>query len=172
MSLIDFTLTTAKIEPDLLLSSLESVIPKVKIEQAIRESNAEQTRTRSLPTYIVISLIIAMSFWAKDSIVDVFKNLIVGLNANFIVQQIRLKIPRSSEISEARQRVGPRVLTRLFELIAKPLATIETPGAFLNGLRLMAIDGTVFDVPDTANVCSSFWLSRLKKRNQSRISKS
>ncbi len=38
----------------------------------------------------------------------------------------------------------------LFALVARPLATPNTPGAFLNGLRLMAVDGTVFDVPDTA----------------------
>lgn len=37
----------------------------------------------------------------------------------------------------------------LFALVARPLATLDTPGAFLNGLRLMAVDGTVFDVPDT-----------------------
>jgi hypothetical protein len=40
-------------------------------------------------------------------------------------------------------------MTRLFALIARPLATFQTKGAFLGGLRLMGIDGTVFDVPDT-----------------------
>jgi hypothetical protein len=33
--------------------------------------------------------------------------------------------------------------------VVRPLATPQTPGAFLGGLRLMAVDGTVFDVPDT-----------------------
>ena len=31
----------------------------------------------------------------------------------------------------------------------RPLATEKTPGAFLEGLRIMAVDGTVFDIPDT-----------------------
>lgn len=31
----------------------------------------------------------------------------------------------------------------------RPLATLQTPGAFLGGLRIMAVDRTVFDVPDT-----------------------
>lgn len=31
----------------------------------------------------------------------------------------------------------------------RPCATVQTPGAFLGGLRVMAVDGTVFDVPDT-----------------------
>ena len=34
-------------------------------------------------------------------------------------------------------------------MVAKPLATLLTPGAFLGGLRIMAIDGTVFHVTDT-----------------------
>ena len=40
-------------------------------------------------------------------------------------------------------------MTRLFEKLARPMATVETPSAFLKGLRWMAIDGTVFDLPDT-----------------------
>jgi hypothetical protein len=34
-------------------------------------------------------------------------------------------------------------------MVAKPKATILTPGAFLGGLRIMALDGTVMDVPET-----------------------
>jgi hypothetical protein len=40
-------------------------------------------------------------------------------------------------------------MTRLFEKLARPMAKQETPSAFLKGLRWMAIDGTVFDLPDT-----------------------
>lgn len=40
-------------------------------------------------------------------------------------------------------------MSRLFHLAVRPCATVQTPGAFLGGLRLMALDGTVFDVPDT-----------------------
>ncbi len=40
-------------------------------------------------------------------------------------------------------------MVALFHQVCRPMATPETPGAFLFGLRLMAIDGTVEDVPDT-----------------------
>ena len=46
MGLINFTLTTPKIEPGVLLSCLETGIPEIKIAQAIRESNSEQKRIR------------------------------------------------------------------------------------------------------------------------------
>lgn len=55
----------------------------------------------------------------------------------------------SASITEARQRVGCRVMSQLFERIVRPLATPETPEAFLGGLRVMAVDGTVLDVPDS-----------------------
>ncbi len=40
-------------------------------------------------------------------------------------------------------------MSRLFNSIVRPTATVETPGAFLGGLRVMAVDGTVIDVPDS-----------------------
>jgi Transposase DDE domain len=41
-------------------------------------------------------------------------------------------------------------MCRLFHSVVRPLATLKTPGAFLGGLRIMAIDGSVFDIPDSA----------------------
>lgn len=47
-------------------------------------------------------------------------------------------------------------MSRLFHLLVRPLATAETPGAFLLGLRVMAADGTVLDVPATPEVAKVF----------------
>ena len=54
-------------------------------------------------------------------------------------------------VIDARERLGARPLVALFKRVCnKPLAEPETiPEAFLFGLRLMAIDGTVLDLPDT-----------------------
>ena len=154
-----------------MLSCLETVIPQDKIAQAIEQTQSQQQRKRSLPTHVVVALVVAMSFWASDSIVDVFKNLMAGLSGSWIRQLLRLKTPTSSSITEARQRVGPAVMTRLFELIARPLATVQTKGAFLNGLRLMAIDGTVFDVPDTETNARVFGYPGTRKGTQAAFPK-
>lgn len=90
-----------------------------------------------------------MSLWSRDSIVDVIKNLADGWSNQWIRLGQCWRTPSKSSISEARQRVGPQVMSQLFALVARPLATPDTPGAFLKGLRLMVVDGTVFDVPDT-----------------------
>lgn len=33
--------------------------------------------------------------------------------------------------------------------VVRPLATAQTPGALIGGLRVVAVDGTVLDVPDS-----------------------
>jgi len=40
-------------------------------------------------------------------------------------------------------------MTQLFHQLVKPMGTVETVGAFLNGLRIIAIDGTCLDIPDS-----------------------
>ena len=119
------------------------------IIEAIAETSSQEKRHRLLPTHLIIALVIAFNFWSKDSVVDVLKNLVQGLSVKWIPKGIKWKTPSKSSISEARQRVGCAVMTRLFEKLARPMAKEETPSAFLKGLRWMAIDGTVFDLPDT-----------------------
>ena len=40
-------------------------------------------------------------------------------------------------------------MSQLFHLVARPLGSAQTPGVFLNGLRMMAVDGSTLDLPDT-----------------------
>ena len=56
--------------------------------------------------------------------------------------------PGRSSLCVARVRLGSEPLKLLFDRVVRPLANPQTPGAFYRGMRLMAIDGTVLDVPD------------------------
>ena len=149
MQLREMSLISPEIEPGELLQAIETVIPTDKIDQAIEATHSQEQRKRRLPTHVVVALVIAMHFWSQDSIPDVFKNLVDGFSSQWIRLSQRCQAPSKSAISEARQRVGPQVMSRLFALVARPLATPQTPGAFLGGLRMMSIDGSVLDVPDT-----------------------
>jgi hypothetical protein len=60
-----------------------------------------------------------------------------------------VKMPSKSAIFQARERLGAEPVKVLFERVARPLATSETPGAWLAGRRLVAIDGMCVDVADT-----------------------
>jgi hypothetical protein len=152
----EFTLISPAIESSAVLKAIETAIPSEVIEQAIGKTESQQKRTRKLPSDLVVSLIIAMSLWSLVSMRTVLKNLVSGLSKRWIQLGEYWQVPSSSSISEARQRVGCRVMTQLFEMVARPIATPETPGAFLGGLRIMAVDGTVIDVPDSVKNAKVF----------------
>ncbi len=80
---------------------------------------------------------------------DVLKNLIDGLSEAWVKVGKYWRVPCKSAITQARQRLGARVMSNLFYQLARPMATTQTVGAFLNGLRIVVIDGTCFDVPDS-----------------------
>ncbi|MBD0265518.1 MAG: transposase domain-containing protein [Tolypothrix sp. Co-bin9] len=63
----------------------------------------------------------------------VLKNLVDGLGQAWVRVGKYWRIPCKSSITEARQRVGPGVISRLFHLTAKPLAIyhlIQQPDIF------------------------------------------
>ena len=132
-----------------MFRAIETAIPSDAIEQAIGETNSQQERQRKLPSHLVVSLVIAMSLWSSSSMRTVLKNLVNGLSSSWIQLAEYWQVPCSASISEARQRVGCRVMSQLFRIVVHPLATPQTQGAFLGGLRVMAVDGTVVDVPDS-----------------------
>ena len=152
VQLKDFSLITPTLEAELIFKAIETVISPSVIRQTLSETGSCEKRSRKLPSGLVVCLVIAMNLWSSDAMGDVLKNLVNGLSREWTRLGRYWKVPTSSSISEARQRLGCRAMSGLFQKIVKPLATLQTPGAFLGGLRVMAVDGTVMDVPDsTAN---------------------
>jgi hypothetical protein len=72
-------------------------------------------------------------------------------------------VPASGGITQARQRLGPEPMAELFCQVARPVATMETAGAFLGRWRLMSIDGMAWDVPDTPANAAAFGYPRAGK---------
>ena len=66
------------------------------------------------------------------------------------------ELANKSSISEARYRLGAKVLERLFKRVCRPLATPETQGAFAFEMRMVAIDGTSETMPDTPENAAYF----------------
>ena len=114
VQLKEFTWIQPSLGPRELLQAIESAISVEAIETAIQQSKSEHQRERALPTPLVVALVIALNFCAQDAIVDVLKNLVAGLSQQWIRLAQRWRVPSKSSISEARQRVGPQVMSRLF----------------------------------------------------------
>ena len=61
-----------------------------------------------------------------------------------------------SAITRARIRLGPDPLRQLFARVARPCAEPGTPGAWYRGRRLVSLDGTTIDLPDTPELDERF----------------
>ncbi|MFD1277569.1 IS4 family transposase [Streptomyces kaempferi] len=77
------------------------------------------------------------------------------------------RLPTSSALTRARQRLGDKPFQALFERRCGAQATPATPGAFAFGLRLVAWDGTALDVPDTAENAAAFGFTGRDGTNKS-----
>lgn len=149
MQLKEFSFISPRLESAEVFKAIGMVIPPDVIALTIGKTESVEERKRKLPSQLVVCLVIAMSLWSSDSMTTVLKNLVNGLSRQWTKLGKYWRVPNSASITQARQRVGCRVMSQLFARTVRPLATPETPGAFLGGLRVMAVDGTVLDVPDS-----------------------
>lgn len=137
----------------LALDALGDVIPPTVLAEVITQHGVQEERDRKLPAVATLVLCIAMNLYAHEALPAVFRRLVRGLRWLW-PNPGDLRVSKSA-ISQARYRLGAQPLVSLFRRVCQPLATPDTPGAFLFGLRLMAFDGTMVDLADTpANVAA------------------
>jgi hypothetical protein len=141
----------SKFSQELSLAAIEHIVPRAAIAEALAVEGRLNERERKLNLLITVLLVIMINIYTSDSMADVLEQMAQGLR--YIWPDPDYVLPKASAITYRRYQVGARPMVALFHQVCQPLATPETPGAFLFGLRLMAIDGTTEDVPDTpANV--------------------
>ncbi len=87
---------------------------------AIAETKSQEKRNRILPTYVILALVIAMNLWSADSIIDVFKNLVSGLAAQWIRLGCRWRTPNGSSIEENGTEQVYRLITDLVDIALFP----------------------------------------------------
>lgn len=124
------------------LAGLEKVIAPELVAKVLAKVGAVNGRACKLTHEVMTWVVLAMGLLTNMPIRQVFKH------------SRRLREdedwPCRSSLCEARKRLGVEPLRQLHAEVVRPLATLaDTPEAFYRGLRLMAIDGAIMDVPDT-----------------------
>jgi hypothetical protein len=124
------------------LAGLEHVIRLEEIQQALRATGRVDSRSCQLTYEVVFWVVLAMGLFTDVPLRQVFK----------LSRRLRIgeRSPHRSSLCAARKRLGVAPVRNLFERIVRPLARPGTPGAFAFGLRLVGLDSTVYDLPDSA----------------------
>jgi len=127
---------------------LTRVFPAEIVDQVIADAGRTEQRNRSLPARVMAYFSIGMALHSEGSYEDVFAQLTDGLSWASGWSE-SWSPPSKSAIFQARSRLGFEPVRDLFTRVVRPLAGPETPGSWLAGRRLVAIDGTVLDLADT-----------------------
>jgi len=130
------------------IAILEMVIGPGDIQQVLQDADCLDTKRCRLTREVTFWIVLAMGVFPELCITNVFKYTRRLLSDEWE--------PDRSTLCKARQRLGIAPLRLLFQRVVRLLATPDTPGAFYRGLRLMAIDGTVLDVPASEDNAKAF----------------
>src|SRR3954467_451592 len=120
--------------------ALKRIIPRARVEEVLARTGHDRARCPRLPGWFLVWFVIALGLFCRDCYRQVFRWL----------QPFRPgAIPPRSTFCEARKRLGVAPIRHLAEQVIRLLGRPETPGAFYRGMRTMALDGFVVDLPDT-----------------------
>ena len=149
----------ARLSDYLSASLLAQVYPAPVINALLDQHGCNSQRIRSLPAVSGVYFCMALSLYPEVAYEQVFDVIAQGLSwmqGGRTASDSHITI-RKSSISEMRTKLGYLPLQSLAAQACVPLADPKRhPDAFYHSLRLVAIDGSNFDVPDEAENIKAF----------------
>src|SRR5919201_1061928 len=139
---------------ELSVEALQRAVPPEAIRAVLRERGNPVRRARKLTAEATIWVLIALNVYTHLAVGHVLRKVSQGLR--FIWPDPTYRVPGASAFVYRRYQLGAAPVVALYERLARPIATPQTLGAFRFGLRLMALDGTVEDVPDSPANAAAF----------------
>jgi hypothetical protein len=135
-----FEVDASEVVLDRLAGPHQLIAPQL-VRQALLDTGRRDRSDCRLTHEITLWVVLAMGILTDVPLRSVFK---------------RARRPRKGEPSpprnspcKARRRLGVAPVRYPFSQVVRPLATPQTPGAFCRGSRLLGIDGTACDLPDS-----------------------
>lgn len=144
----------ARLSDFLSASLLARVFPAADIEQILNDHGCNSQRIRRFPAVVGVYYCMALSLYPEAAYEEVFSVVAQGL----AWAQSNVEVPPVSKasISELRSRIGSAPLQALMRQGCRPLAADDVATAFFAGRRLVAIDGSNFEIPDEVGNVEEF----------------
>lgn len=146
---------------------LARVFPASVVDVAVDRCGVREKLNRRLPARLMVYFLLACWLWSDRGYVRVLRELVGGLRWAHGGYQ-GWKLPYDGSISKARVRLGDAVMGELFAGVRGPVGRRGDEGVFYRGLRVCALDGTLFDLERTEEnlacyqVPSGGWFPQLR----------
>ena len=140
------------------MTMLSEVYPNEVIERCVQHSEpwgSKARRVRLSTALALVLFVIALGLWSRRNQCQVWNSLVGKLSDLHPAQPDSSM--SDSGLSGRRQALGSQCLQMVLQERCQLLATpASMPSAFFGRYRLMAIDGTLFNTPDTAANAAAF----------------
>jgi len=136
------------------LGVIAGTFPIEEVRRVLAETGKASERERDLPAHVMVYYAVALALYTTASTREVLRCLLEGLRWLWGAEAVR--VAGKSGISQARTRLGEAPLRRLYERLARPVATCATRGAWYREWRPVSLDGSCLDVADTAENGAAF----------------
>ena len=140
------------------LGVLAKAFPVERIHAVLRETGRASVRQRDLPAHVVVYYVILLALYTGVACREVLRCLLEGVRWLWGPEAVR--VSGKSAISQARRRLGSEPLERLAEQLVGPVAVRgpggTTRGAWYRDWRLVSLDGSTMEVPDTRENAAAF----------------
>jgi hypothetical protein len=145
----------ARLADYLSASLMARVVPPEIVNEVLDAHGRNSQRIRAFPAVAGVYYVMALSLYAEAAYEAVFSVISQGLAwAAGAAQPAGVG---KSAISSLRSRIGAAPLAELVRRCCVPLADAAVhPNAFYRGLRLVAIDGSTFELPDETDNDAAF----------------
>lgn len=163
---VDTESTGRRFTDGISIGVLTRIFHRDLVDEVLTATGRIEQRSRLLPARVVVYFVLALCLFFEDAYEEVMRKLGNGLRFLSIWRD-DWHVPTDGAISQARTRLGEQPLKVLFERVAQPLAVAGTKGAWFHGWRVMAVDGVILDVPDTAKNRDKFGKKRHHKGGES-----
>ena len=130
------------------LGVVAKFFPREKVAAVLEETGRASVRERDLPAHVVVYYVIALALYMRSSYREVLRCLLEGVPW-LLDPSAAVKVAGRSGISQARSRLGPEPLRKLYAAIVAPIAEKRTQGAWYRQWRLISLDGSTLDTADT-----------------------
>jgi hypothetical protein len=151
------------------VGALTRVFPPELVDRVVAAADAREERRRLLPARLVMYFVLALWLFRGRNCGygQVLTKLVDGLYHRPRGRELlaggrldpagwvdagggrRWRPPKISSLSRARGRLGPDPVRLLFEEVAGVVGAPQAPGVWCCGLRVISMDGSTTDVPDT-----------------------
>ncbi|MGH3568557.1 MAG: IS4 family transposase, partial [Pseudonocardia sp.] len=118
------------------------------LDEVIDAAGVREVRSRLLPARLMMLFTLACWLFMRSGYGLVLSKL---TDAHAVTGKGwgSWRAPSTGSITKAKARLGAAPLRLLFDRVAGPVGTADTPGVFYAGLRVVTVDGFTLDVPDT-----------------------